>query len=153
MATIGQIDPSAPLYRIVAAVAEAICPTREDFICNVTKQGTHLPVSYKYNASLFGNKVLAYSPSFQEVSGHLSGAEIQIILYRLPRAQSARNTRPNSVLHLIRDALQQNKPIEISLSKIPLSWLARPEQLRYRIKLQFGRSPIIERFATKWIIS
>jgi hypothetical protein len=151
MAAVASLPEDVALAHIIAACAEALCPNEEDFICNITKN--QLRPCYQYNASLFSRQVISRAPSFSEASGHLKDNEVTIFLYRKPRPLNQKTTRPNSVLARVRTALLTNQEIEIPVSDLPPSWYRRPEQFIYKLKVETGIKPIVDRHATFWKIS
>ena len=150
MAKVASLDADSTLTRIIAACAEAICPNEEDFTCSVTKM--MLQPSYRYNASLFSRLVISHAPSFSDASGHLHDGVAEIILYR--HQQQNKTTRPHSILNRVREALSQEPhEITIPVAELPPSWIRRPEQIIYKLRLELGTKPTIERHLTFWKIS
>lgn len=149
-------NQDATLTKLLSTVAEATCPTGEDFSCKIAK--AMLVHSYQYNPSLMASKVRSLSPSFQDAGGRVDpdapSSQIIITLYRTwrDRTQPYQERARNSLKQRVKNAIQQGYIISVPISEIPPFYLSHSEQLTYQIKRETGNKIKITKLKSSWKI-
>lgn len=145
-----------PVVRLLAHVAEQVCPAKQDFTCKVAKQ--FLPPSYQFNPSLFAQKIKSLAPSFEDAGGgkdpDAPQANILITLYReyRDRSTSYQTRSKNSLKQKVKEAIAQGYILTVPHSEIPPFTLTHPEQLTYAIKKETGNRIKITKLKSSWKI-